>query len=413
MIIKLTNSWIQRPLFTLLLLVVIVFYCTNTIAQTVDPKLYKRLSDISELLGKKNNELALKRLEPLLRYAKKDSYEGALVNQMAGYVYMSTGKPEKAIDHFKTSIASKKLPNQLNQDIRLILTQLLLSKSRTAEAEQQYEVWLKNADKIKPSDYALGGSIYIASKNYNKAEQFLAKATKDPAKAKESWFKLLLYAYYESKNYKKAKDVLLHLVSINPGSIDYWRRLSDVYYELGDTGDALAVMQIAYQQNLVTKKGDLLRLTSLLSQQNLYKNSGDILNISFKNKEIEPSPDLVNALYNSYYSAREMNYAAQELVKYSDASKQPNLFIQAAYQYIEDEDWTKAEKLLLQVNKTNKTFPEAYLGMAIVKINQKDYKDANKWLDKSIKFKSTEKSAMQWRNYLKNVNKDNNNGVTN
>lgn len=405
MILKFTYCLKLLPLLRRLSLVVVIFCSTNTIADTVNPKLYKRLSDISELLAKKNNKLALTRLEPLLRYAKKDTYESALVNQMAGYVYMSTGQPVKAIDYFRRSIAGKKLPKQLNQDIRLIITQLLLSKERTSEAEQQYEEWLKFTDKVKPSDYALGGSIYIASKSYAKAEQFLVKATNDPGKAKESWFKLLLFVYYESKNYRGAKDVLLHLITINPRSIDYWRRLSDVYYELGDIDNALAVMQIAYQQNLVTDKSDILRLTSLLSQQNLYKNSGDILRYSFNNNKLQPSPDLVNTLYNSYLSAREVNYAAQELVKYSDVSKQPNLFIQAAYQYIEDEEWNKAEKLFLQINRLNKAYPEAYLGMAIVTINQANYDEANNWLDKAMEYKSTKNSAIQWRNYLKDTMK--------
>ena len=160
-------------------------------------------------------------------------------------------------------------------------------------------------------------------------------------------------------------------------------------------------MQIAYENNLLTQENDLVRLADLFSLYNLPYNSASLITNIIENNKLKPSPPLVQTLYYAYSSAKEGEQATLELTKYSDAKTHPLLFIQAAYQNIENEEWDKAEQLLVKIDNKNSTYPEVYLGMAIVKIYQNKYDDARGWLESAMKHKSTRNAAIEWMNFLK------------
>jgi tetratricopeptide (TPR) repeat protein len=373
---------------------------TNSYASSISPNLDKRIARITKHLADNKHEKALARLEPLLKYADANTYQGALIHQIAGYAYLGLGKHDVAIDHFRTCVDKNKLPDQLTQNIQYILAQLYLSTSQHEKAEEQYRKWASSANPMKASEYALGGYIFISRKKYSDAEKYLIKATKHDSENTESWLNLLLYVYYETKQYNKARDILSRLILQKPAKADYWRRLSDIYYELGDISGSLAVMQIADQNNLLSQESDYLKLAALLSEQNLPYNTGSLIENSLKNEKLPNTPPLISTLFNAYSSARERYQAIELLTKYSSAEQHPLLFIDAAYQYMTDEEWEKAEKLLLQVYESDPALPDTHLAMGIINIKQKAYKEAKTWLDKAMLSKQTNKAAIEWSNYL-------------
>ena len=128
-------------LFYILIALQCSFLLENSFAGNIDQKLHKRLSNISKLLAKNNHSKAIARLEPLLKYTKNKTYEGALVNQLAGYAYFAAGKKDTAIEHFTKSIQNNSLPAKITQEIKLILIQLYFSTSRNKKANELFEKW--------------------------------------------------------------------------------------------------------------------------------------------------------------------------------------------------------------------------------------------------------------------------------
>lgn len=405
MIFSIPKTMLRLIIFYILISLQCFFLVENSFAGSVDQKLHKRLSNISKLLTKNNHSKAIARLEPLLKYTKNKTYEGALVNQLAGYAYLAAGKNDTAIKHFTKSIQNDSLPSKITQEIKLILIQLYFSASRNKKAKELFEKWESDASTIKASDYALGGYIYVSLKNYEKAEEYLKNAIGHLESANESWLKLLLYVYYETHQYSKAMEMLEQLVTNNPENADYWRRLSGIKYELKDINGSLSILQIAYRKDLLDQKNDILRLANLYMLNSLPLQAASLIDDNLKTGKIKPSKTITEMLFNAYAAAQDIHTASHHLESQGDAESHSVLFLHGAYLYMENEDWARAELLLQQLVAIKNPPSSSFLALGITYTNQNNYDKARKWLKKAERDESTRNSATGWMKFIKNREK--------
>ena len=205
-------------------------------------RFYKRINTIEKLMGDRNYNEALARLDKLYASYKNRKYETSLIFQLYGYVYSQKGDTDKAIKAFNDCLVLNNLPKPALQNLRLNISQLLLDKKQYEKAEKMFISWRSSGSPLSSEGYALGGIIYAYQKKYLDAEDALQKAIKSSKQPKEEWFKLLLSIFMESKKYQKAKLLLTKMIGRYPVNKDYWLRMADVGYLLKEYTFASSVL---------------------------------------------------------------------------------------------------------------------------------------------------------------------------
>jgi tetratricopeptide (TPR) repeat protein len=96
-----------------------------------------------------------------------------------------------------------------------------------------------------------------------RARQAVAKGGRDP---KEPWLQLVASLLIEQKAYAEAVPVLQQLIERYPKK-NYWLRLSAVYSGMEQSDNALAVLELAYRQGLLTQRNELMTLAQVYLQR--------------------------------------------------------------------------------------------------------------------------------------------------
>jgi tetratricopeptide (TPR) repeat protein len=364
---------------------------------------YKRLSTIHELMGEEKYDDALKRLNVLADTVSSRKYEKAVVMQTYGYLYVSTDQPRKAIAAFNQSLESQAMPEPAEQNVRLNLAQLYMSVGEAHKAVNIYEAWIKLEKSPSPAGYALGGMLYAEVKNYALAAKYLKSAIAASEVPREDWYRLLLAIYYEDKKYSQAASLLTAMVSYFPTKKEYWQQLSAVYSTLGNDSESLAVMQLAYLNNLLTEEKELVNLARFYMYMEMPYKAALLIEETMKKGAMESSRENLEMLYQAYLSANELEAAVDTLFRISDLSPDRDVLLKIAQLQAEMFRWDEANKTITKAISAGSpdNAGRAYLIQGITFYELNEQEKAVESFNHALQESETKKEAQQWLAFLR------------
>lgn len=388
----------------LLLLITLSSWHVVAASDSVSSKTYKKLTEIQEVMGEGNADLAYTELTTLLGEVEEDSLDKALTLQTLGYVEMAREKFPEAIGHLKASLALNKLPQNVVYNVGYMVAQLHAALGQFDEALSFAEGWFKQLEAPKPSQMIFMANIYAQVKRYKEAIPYAEWAIKDSTEPKESWYQLLTASYFELEEYPKAAATLQKALDLWPAKASYWEQLASVYVILGQEQKALATLKIAFAENILEKEATFKSLVQLSVGQGIPEHAARILEAAFDAEYLPEDETYLEMLAVALSNAKERDKSIAAYERMAAKTDKGDPWISISNLYVEKGKWQKAESALTKALDAELEEPgKAWLLLGIAQAEQAKFAKAKTSLKKARAFEKTERSASRWIKYAEDM----------
>lgn len=373
-------------------------------AQTLRPHIYKKLDAARALSDEKKYAEAIEALNAVEKI-KRNSYEQAMTHNMFAYVYFNQEDYKNAIGAYKNVVATKNIPESLEQTTLYSLAKLYLIQEDYKNALTQLNKWFAMVEKPNAEAFILRAQMQFQLEKYQQALPDVKKAiamTKEQGnQPKENWLLLERAVYYQNKDFKNLARCLQDLSTLYPKA-QYWVQLAAVYSELGQPLKELAALETAHEQGLLSKESELVNLAQALLGQEIPYKAAAILEDGMKDKKIEASAKNLSLLGDAWMLAKEYDKAIVVMAKAAEASQAGKDFYKLAQIHTERQEWKLALNNVDKALKLGKLQQPsaAYILKGLILFNLDDLPYARDSFEEAQKFAEAEKMADQWLRYI-------------
>lgn len=363
---------------------------------------YTRLSRAQKALADGEIPAALAALNELK--GKLDTLsdsEKATMWQSFGYVYSQQEQYDRAIDAFEKCLATKALPEQAIINTRYNLAQLYLVQENYAKAIENFEIWFAAAENPSADAHYMLAAAYLQANQPRKALPHARQAVAKEPQPKESWLQLLLSLDFQVEDYRDATSVLRRLLASFPKK-QYWLQLASAYSELGDRKRALATMELAYKQGMLTQENEIKNLAQLYLFNDIPFAAGKLLDEEMQARRVASTVDNWQMLANTWLQARERDRAAAALEHAAELSGDGNLYARLGQVHAADEDWPAAREALAAALQKGglRDVAQVQLLLGIANASESRWQEARKAFTAAQKYDKTRKAADEWLQHV-------------
>lgn len=369
---------------------------------TLSPKTYRVLQDAEKLLDRGKSGEAIQRLEQLIRETAEDPYAQAVACQALAHAHIDLGDYPAAIPPLERSLDLQALPHEAQRRSRYNLAQLYLANERFSAAVEQLKIWFEETEKPGADAYVLLGSAYLQLNQFKNAISPLRRAIAISEKPNETWYQSLLGAYNELQDYPACVELLQRMLKLFPDRPDYWRQLSAIELMRKNNRQALAAMELGYLNGQLTGERDLLNLAQLYSLLDIPYKAAQLLEKEINQGRIEDTAKHWEQTADAWYRAKEMDASIAAYAKAVARGGDSGLRLRLAQLYLEERQWSKARKRLLEVieSKETKWRDRGWLLLGIACFEENALEQARSAFSEALKFAKTRQQAAQWLTYL-------------
>ncbi len=380
---------------------------TRSVTGFKDQKFYKRFLNAVDSITNERFDEAMERFTSLYERSKEGTYDRAAVAQNFSNLYMMKEDYDTALKYQMEAVETKALPIDAEINLLYNMAYIRLMREQWDLALELIERWFKNTTKENPDAYTLIASAYYGKKDYKKAicpAKFAIEknTSKPPQKAQ---FDLLLAAHWELKDVKGAAKINKQMVGLFPQEIGLWTQLASMYSQLNRSQEALAVQDIAYRNNMLTKDSHIMSLSGMFAMEGIPYKSAEIVEKAIKDKFVEDNEKNWKYVASMFRNAREQKLAAEGYGKAGEHADTGEHFVtQGQILWEIDSNKEAIEALTKGIQKgglTGKQTGNAYLTRGAAKFNLKRYQDALADMEVAKKYKESRKTAAQWENFIK------------
>ena len=353
-------------------------------APTYDETTAKRLQEAIELLNTDQYEQARAVLGKL-NMPKLSPYERSHVEQILASIDHSQENYDSARKHLEAAIAAGGLNEVELSQVKYQIAQLYMSQERWKEGAAALEDWFKTAVNANAGAYYLLAVAYYQIEQYERALTPAKKAVEMSEKPQESWIELIVALYLQKEQYREALPYLEKLLAISPDKKAHWLRLSSIYGQLEEYAKALAMMQLAYNANLLSEDSEIRRLSDLLMFQEVPYRAAEVLATGLEKKQVKEDRGIFEKLANAWIAAREFSKAIQPLERAAQMHNDGSLFVRLGEVQVQRQDWDAAvtafQRALDKGGLKDAPYVQYYIGIAFY--SEKNYKDARTWFQRA------------------------------
>lgn len=364
---------------------------------------YKRLSAAHKALSEDKLADAIEQLDDM-KERDLNPHEKALMWQTYGYVYSTQEKLAEAATAFENCLAQDALPEAAALNTQYNLGQLYLASERPKDAVRVFADWMTKAKNPSPQAHHLTAVAYAQVKQQEPALRHIKEALARSNKKPEGWFLLQASLHLELKQVREVLKVLKELIRRYPKK-GYWIQLSAAYTEIDDEERALAVMQLAYEQDLLDKASEHLSLAQRLIGAGVPIQATKVLKRALADGVLERDFKSLALLSDSYVQSRELLAAAEPMGAAAALAKDGEVYVRLAQLNLSLERWAEAAAAI------DKAFAKgdlrdpgnAHLMMGMAHYSAKKKVAAAKAFREALRFDKTKKTAQQWLNLVRSA----------
>lgn len=366
---------------------------------------------IGESIGKKvtkafelySEDKVLEAIEVLKKIKTKKHFDRAYVDRFLGNLYASLdGETATAIKYLKSAIEPDMLnATEQSQAIRL-LADLQMQERMYNECLVTYQQWMDFTGREDKAVYIRMSQAKYELKKYADMIPLLDKAIAVAKKPEKNAYILKLSSYYERKDFKNSITVLESLVKLFPEDTRWWPQLGMFYMMVEDYSNALATMDLAYKQGLLTKSNHIKVLSQLYYNNNVPYKAAKLLEKHMADGLIERDERMVTQLANSYRAAKEYLSAAKYYAEAGAFENDPEMYRKQGNMLLQKEKYNDAIAALKKSLELG-TKKEGSVNMMIAEsyLYQNKLRSAYKYIKLAQNDPKTKKNAKSWAGYIK------------
>lgn len=306
--------------------------------QTISEPTYRRLSAVHELLGEDD---LIEALDGLARLEKLrlNKYEQALIHQTYGFVYARQDKQELAIASFEKSLGFNSLPSMAQQGMLYSLAGLYLAGEQYMKAIETMREWFLYEAEPAADAYMVIASGFTGLERFDDALPYVQKAIQASETPRENWYMLELAIHFEKERFREAAGVVKRMLQYWPDKAKYWEILFGAYLKLEEEKNALDVMMVAYNRNLVTTESKLLGLAQLNMALDIPFTAGSIIERGISEGIVESNKKNLDVLLQAWMAAKEYERAIATIDKIAPLNDDGEYYMRKARIYNELGEW--------------------------------------------------------------------------
>ncbi|AXX91393.1 hypothetical protein CPU12_03085 [Malaciobacter molluscorum LMG 25693] len=336
----------------LFLTLAITLSCSLYAKQHMSKSTYNSLTNAQKLMEENKLNKAKTILDELLKQ-DKNAYEKSYILQTLSNIYITNNKYEKVAKIYEQIIKLNAFEPKSIDSIKYSLAKIYLSIEKYKKSLKISESLL-NSKFIKKEDIyenlILG---YYYNKKYKKAIDYSNRYMSIKKQIEESWYKILYSSYIEIKDYNGALSTMEKMVKIFNTNEQYWVQLASLYQQKDRLKKSLSTLELAYKNNILTKKDNILYFINILLQNDVYNKAGILLTKAINQKLIEEDKKTFEILLTCYINAKEIDLAIKKLESSQFANENKYKMILANL-YYNKEQYNKSIKIVDSMKtKTN------------------------------------------------------------
>lgn len=295
-------------------------------------------TDMTAEARAKLGELDLARLSP---------YERSRVEQMLASLDMGDENYAGARAHMQAAIDSGGLNDQELSQASFAIAQSWVAEEKWAEGATALEAWIRNATvAVGSGPYYLLAISYYQQDKYDEALPPARKAVELTNPPQESWLQMVSAILMTKEDYQEALPVVKQMVTLFPDKKTYWMQLSNVYALLEDFPNALAVMQFADYNGMVTEDAEIRRLADMMMVQDMPFQAAEMMEAAGVSNKVEKDLKYYESLANSWIAAREYRKALPVLGEAAKLADNGNNYVRIAEVNVQLSEWEAAATAL-------------------------------------------------------------------
>ena len=373
---------------------------------TLDEPTWKRLNDVYEDVGEEKYDTAYEKLQKMAQ-RKSDKYQKAVISQAIAQVEWARSNYDQALSYFEQAVALDSLPDLTHFSLMYQISQLYYMNDRYDEALDKLALWMCKvpAEKITDVAYVLQASLYAQKEDWKNVLIAIQTAISMSDEPKESWYQMKLAAHFELEQFPKAAQTLETLIQKWPDKKSYWVQLSQIYYKLKQSDEALSVLALAYRRNMLDKQTDLMYLSSLYSNADVPFKAAAVLQKGLEDGIVEVSRRNWTITADAWYAAEEMEKSLLAYEKAGQASDDGEIDLRRAYILVDMERWDEAAQAVNSAldkgGFSDRKTGDAYVLQGMSEFNLGNYSKASTAWGRASKYPRAKKSAQQWMNHMR------------
>lgn len=367
--------------------------------------IYRQLSEAQEAAEKEQYDDALEVLDDLRDDGGLNSYERAQVWNIYAYIHIAQDHYGRAIEAYERLLDQENLPLGLETSTRYSLAQLYFGNDEYEKAATTLETWFEQADDPAPDAYILLGNAYYSLSDYQRAlgpaQKGVELARQRDKPVKEHWWQLLRALHYELGELDRVAEILEHLVERYPRK-DYWMQLASIYGEMDRPDKQLRVLDMAYQQDMLTGESELINLAQLLMQQDIPYRAAKVIQEGLDEGVVERNVRHLRLLAQAYRMAKEDRAALEPLRAAAEMSGEGDLYMQLAYSYSNLNRWPEAAEAARDaLDKGGLERPgQAHLFRGTALFNAGELEAAKASFRVATEYEGSARQARQWLSHV-------------
>jgi len=379
----------------------------NVHIHALDEMTWRQLNRINEEVSEQRYEAAEEELDRLMTRAGRDQYLQAIIYQALGQVAWATEDYDRASTQFEKALELDILPDETHFALMYQVAQLYFMQERYADASKKLDLWLCHTppEQAGANAWLLKASIFSRMNNYIEALEAIDTAISIDPNPQEQWYQLKLAAQFELKQYPSAEATLETMVALWPARKSYWIQLSQVSYKLKQPEKALAIMALAYRNQLLDSESDLVWLSSLYSLADIPYRAAMVLEKGMEDGLVSSSQRHWLMVADSWYRAEELQLALQAYQSAGAVSEDGEVDLRRSYILVDLERWEEARVALNTALEKGGLDPrkmaEAYLLRGIAHFNLQSFDDARSDWVAASQSENSRDAARQWLNHLR------------
>lgn len=377
-------------------------------AQTMRPKIFKKLDKARELADNKQYDEALASLKAMEKI-RRNSYETAMTWNMVAYVEFNRENYDAAVVAYREVLKTKKLPESLEQTTLYSIAKLHLVQEQYKKALVSLNEWFDvvsgSSQKIGPESYVLRAQMHYQLENYDAALPDVKKAIslvrEQKKQPRENWLLVERAVYYQNKDFKSMERCLKDLIALYPKP-QYWVQLSAVYNELGKPEKELSVLETAYEQALLGKESQVVSLAQAMLTLEVPYKSAQVMLKGLKEGVVEENGKNLSLLGDALMIAKEYEQAITVMTQAAGFTQAGKDYYKLAQIHTERQEWKLAlssvKKAIIDEEFTQEANAQVLKGLVL--FNLEKLTEAKDAFTAAKAFEKTEKAANQWLAFI-------------
>jgi tetratricopeptide (TPR) repeat protein len=367
--------------------------------QAPGPWAAKRIIKAQEALATEQWAEALEILQEMKDRKKLKGIETATMWQFYGFIYSSRNPPDykKALVAFENALKPGALPQATQTATYMNVAQLYVMQERYSDALRTFDKYFANTEDPSPDAYYMYAIALTQKGSTRKAIPWAIKAINASANPKEPWLQLLSSLYFETKQYRKAVSVLEILVARFPKK-NYFIQLAALNNELGKEQRALAVLELAFHQDMLDQDSEYRNLAQLFLAQEIPYQAALVLQKGMRSGTVKKDRKAYDMISQAWLLAREREKAIDPLTRSAARSKKGEAYLRLAQLHLDVANWSAAEAALQNGLKKGglKKPALAHILLGIAQFNQENWEDARDSFFEAREYEKSKETATQW-----------------